>query len=77
MSLTTVKHPALDLQHRRTDMDEQAMLDMIREAGFLTGVMDKSNTPFAMPVSSTNCLPELKNLINLAFQQGRLYERQV
>jgi hypothetical protein len=58
-------------------MDEQAMLDMIREAGFLTGVMDKSNMPFATPVSSSNCLPELKNLINLAFQQGRLYERQV
>ena len=77
MSLTTVKHPALDLQHRRTNMSEQAMLDMIREAGFLTGIMDNSKMSFAVPVSSTNCLPELKNLINLAFQQGRLYERQV
>jgi hypothetical protein len=58
-------------------MDEQEMLEMIRKAGFLTGVMDNSKTPFAAPVSSFNCLPELKNLINLAFQQGRLYERQV
>lgn len=58
-------------------MDEQAMLDMIREAGFLTGVVNNSKIPFAVPVSSSNCLPELKNLINLAFQQGRLYERQV
>jgi hypothetical protein len=58
-------------------MSEQEMLEMIRDAGFLTGVMDKSELPFALPVSSTNCLPELKNLINLAFQQGRLYERQV
>jgi len=58
-------------------MGEQEMLELIRKAGFLTGVMDNSNMPFAMPVSRTNCLPELKNLINIAFQQGRLYERQV
>jgi hypothetical protein len=58
-------------------MDEQEMLDMIRKAGFLTGGIGQPVLPFAMPVSSFNCLPELKNLINLAFQQGRLYERQV
>jgi hypothetical protein len=58
-------------------MDEQAMLEMIRKAGFLTGEIGQPVLPFAAPVSSFNCLPELKNLINLAFQQGRLYERQV
>jgi hypothetical protein len=58
-------------------MSEPEMLEMIQQAGFLTGGIGKPVLPFAMPVSSTNCLPELKNLINLAFQQGRLYERQV
>jgi hypothetical protein len=63
-------------------MTEQEMLDMIREAGFLVGQMGTDSPgfkgtpyPFAMPVSDRNCLPELKNLINLAFQQGRIYER--
>jgi hypothetical protein len=58
-------------------MLEEEMLEIIREAGFVTGVMDKSKQPFAMPVGIYNCLPELKNLINLAFQLGRLYEREV
>jgi hypothetical protein len=56
-------------------MSEAEMLDMIRESGFLVGGTGKPVLPFAMPVNSTNCLPELKNLINLAFQQGRIYER--
>jgi hypothetical protein len=58
-------------------MSEQEMLDMIREAGFLTGGTGEPVLPFAMPVYNLNCLPQLKKLINLAFQQGKIYERQI
>lgn len=60
-------------------MPEQEMLGMIQEAGFLVGVLGREPKSvamiFARPVSETNCLPELKKLINLAFQQGRIHER--
>ena len=63
-------------------MNEPEMLDMIQEAGFLVGQIGPNSSDFkgvsyhfAMPVSDRDCLPELKNLINLAFQQGRIYER--
>lgn len=63
-------------------MTELEMFEMIREAGFLVGKMSYNTPtkpgdsyPFAMPVSDRNCLPELKNIINMAFQQGRIFER--
>jgi len=58
-------------------MSEAEMLDMIRDAGFIVadGYRGVPNSTFAFPASMTNCLPELKNLINLAFQQGRIHER--
>lgn len=56
-------------------MSEQEMLNMIREAGFRVGGTGKPVLPFAIPDNTNNCLPELKNLINLAFQQGRIHER--
>ena len=50
-------------------MSNEQIIEMAREAGFRTGQINTSTgdqLPFIAPVSATDCMVEVKNLIKLA-----------